>query len=83
MTIAHEIYRVELRPGGNVEAAAGRLARTIIDRWIPGHAGGVHLLLTPKLASIVADLWRQVNDGARARTLVVDTRRGMPVLTLV
>lgn len=38
-------------------AAADKLARYIIDRWMPGNAGGVHVLMTPKLAKRIAGFY--------------------------
>lgn len=74
-------YTVELKPGANVDAAASRLAKLIIDRWMPGNAGGVHILLTPRLAGSLASLWAAVNASNKSKRFRVSIEGNKPLLT--
>ncbi len=68
-----EVYRVTTKPGGRPDLAAMRLAVYIVDRWLPDHAGGVHILITPTLAEAVLPFFTR----PRPVTLVVDTQTGI------
>lgn len=80
---SREVYRVTMKPGGNTEKGVVKLARYIVDRWMPGNAGGVHVLATPALCQLLHPLWLRVQGEGRAMQLEVDTRSGRPVISEV
>lgn len=68
--IATEPYVITLTPGGNHEDAAARCARYIVNRWLPGNAGSVHLMVTPRLAGVLLTIYRQMEEPTRIRVTV-------------
>lgn len=70
-------FCVTLDPGNNVPQASMRLAKLIVDRWMPGNAGGVHLLVTPQMAKSLAAIW----PHDRPKTLRVEIVGNRPVIT--
>lgn len=76
-----EVYRVTIHPGRNVELAVARLARLIIDRWLPGHAGGVVLIAGPQLCQLLHPLFLKSERERRSITISVDTTDPRPVIT--
>lgn len=76
-----EVYRVTIHPGRNIEQAVARLARLIIDRWMPGHAGGVVVIAGPQLCQLLAPLFAKAERERRSITLSVDTTDPRPVIT--
>lgn len=78
-----EVYRVTIHPGRNTMDATARLARLIIDRWMPGHAGGVVVLAGPQLCQLLHPLFIKAERIRRCIVLCVDTRTKRPVITEV
>lgn len=76
-----EVYRVTIHPGRNTMEATSRLARLIIDRWMPGHAGGVVLLAGSQLCQLLHPLFVKAERIRRDIVLCVDTRSSRPVIT--
>lgn len=75
-----EVYRVTIHPGRNIEQAVARLARLIIDRWMPGHAGGVVVIAGPQLCAILRPFFIKAERGCRNITIIVDTTETRPVI---
>jgi hypothetical protein len=73
----HEVYNITATPGANPQHAAARLASYIVNRWMPGNAGGVHVLITPKLASILLQFFAR----PKPTVLEVNTVGLTPVIT--
>ena len=73
---ARETDVVTVAPGANPDRAAARLARYIVDRWMPGNAGGIHLVATPRMASVLLQFFQR----QQPTDLVVDTRGLVPVI---
>ncbi len=68
MTVTHFApYVMTLRPGPNAEQAAERAARYIIDTWMPGNAGGVHLMVTPRLTKALLAIYTAAKGPVRVR----------------
>jgi hypothetical protein len=76
-TTVHEVYRVTITPGERPDLAALRMAKYIINRWMPDHAGGVVILLAPRLASLLQHFFTR----PAATEVSVDTRGITPVIT--
>lgn len=77
MTTQHEVYTVTVQPGDNAKRAAVRMARYVVQRWMPGNAGGVHVFATPQLATLLLPFFTR----PKPTTLRVDTMGLTPVLT--
>jgi hypothetical protein len=76
-------YVLTLHPGANVEVAVARAARYIIDRWMPGNAGGVVLLLGPQLCGLLHPIWQRANQTRRPINLRVELIANRPYVTEV
>ena len=77
MSTVHERYRVTVQPGKNAEAAAARLARLVVQRWMPGNGGGVHVFCTPNLAALLIQFFQR----EKSTTIEIDTDGITPVIT--
>jgi hypothetical protein len=73
-------FTITMHPGANVQRASAQLARLIIDRWMPDNAGGVHMLINPRLASSLSALWQQVNMEQKAKSFRVGIYGNVPNL---
>jgi hypothetical protein len=81
VTAAHESYTVTVTPGPNAQHAAARLAKYIINRWMPGNAGGIHVMVTPQMAeSLLPFFQRKANTILTVDTMgtVPEIREGKP-----
>ncbi len=84
MTIARLRYRVVIHPGGKTMEATARLAKRIIDEWMPGNGGGVTLMIGPDLCALLHPLFQKAQAQNRDLTIEVDTTNGTrPVITEV
>lgn len=73
----HEIYEVTVSPGHNPENASLKLAHYIINRWLPGNAGGVHFMLDRKMANSLLQFFQR----SKNTTLIINTMDNVPVIT--
>lgn len=78
---AREVYRITIHPGPNTMQATARLAKVIIDRWLPGHAGGAVILSGPQLCQLLHPIFVRAERLRCEVTLQVDTSSGRPVIT--
>lgn len=76
-----EVYRVTIHHSCNSGPAAERLARVIIDRWMPGNGGGVLVLLGPQLLCVLLPFFLKAKLQRRDVTISVDTTDPQPVIT--
>lgn len=76
MSTVRATYRVTATPGQNAERAAASLARYVIDRWMPGNAGGVRVFGVPQLCALLLPFFQR----DKATILEVDTRGITPVV---
>jgi hypothetical protein len=76
-----EIYIITLHPGRRAEEATARLAKAIIDRWMPNHAGGAPLLIGPGLCQLLHPFFQKANQRNRDVMLRIDTTDTRPVIT--
>lgn len=83
MIVASDSYVLTLRPGVNAAAAAKGAATYIINRWMPGNAGGVHLMLTPHLTRMLVRWWEMVNLVDHPAEVRVTIENNRPVLTVL
>jgi hypothetical protein len=78
--VAHPPYTVVLTGGPRPEIAAARLAKLIIDRWHPGHAGGMVLLLGPKMAKSLLPFFSRAAATGRPITLRISVPHTVPLI---
>lgn len=45
--------KIRITPGANPDKASLRLATLIVNKWMPGNAGGVHVICTPQLSKLL------------------------------
>ena len=69
-------YKVKIEPGPNPEKAATRLATYIVNRWMPGNVGGVHIMLTPQLTKSLLPFFQR----GEPTTIGVAIIRNRPVI---
>ncbi len=73
-------YTISLKPGANTAIAASKLAHFIVERWVPGNAGGVHVLITPRIAETLRGLWEEANAKNQERWFRVALQGNMPAI---
>jgi hypothetical protein len=73
-------YTITLHPGKNAEAVAGKVARYIVDQWMPGNAGGVHLIVTPRLTKCLVEIYKKMTTDTRIR---VSLEGNVPLIEVV
>ena len=76
-------YELTLTPGANIEAAAAKVAKYIVNRWMPNNAGGIHMLVTPKIAAVLLELYKSVNATKISIKVRVTIENNIPVLSTV
>jgi len=81
MTTTRERYKVTIHPGRNPAMACAKLARVIIDRWLPNHAGGAPVLLARQLCPLLMPSFQKACRAGRDIVLDVDTTNHQPVIT--
>lgn len=77
MMTVRETYRITVEPGANPGKAAMRMAKFIVDRWLPSNAGGVHVMITPPLADSLLPFFQR----PKPTVVSVDTHRDHPIIT--
>lgn len=77
----HKPYRVTLHPGQNVDVACVRLAKYVIDRWMPNHAGGAPVLLGPKLARSLRGFFDKANTSQKDVVISIHFEGHIPVIS--
>jgi hypothetical protein len=77
MSQKRETYLLRAKPGKSPQTAAEKMSRYIIDRWIPGNAGGAHVLMGPGLTKLLLQFFKRPTPTK----LRVDTRGSKPVIT--
>ena len=75
-----EPYVMTLHQGKNKEAAAMKGARYIINKWMPGNAGGVHVLVTPKMAASLLSIYKTMTKDTKIR---VSHQSNIPLLEVL
>jgi hypothetical protein len=73
-------YTMTLHPGRNPAGAADKAARYIVDRWMPGNAGGVHVMITPRLAKALYTIYSEATKPVYIRVTI---RGHIPNLTIL
>lgn len=73
-------YTLTLTPGPNADRAAERAARYIIDTWMPGNAGGVHLMVTPRIKAALLAIYQKATGPVRVR---VSLEGNVPLLEVL
>lgn len=76
-------YIMTLHPGPNAAAAAKRAATYIMDRWLPDNAGGIHVLVTPKLTAKLAQFYELVNRFDHPAEIRVTIQGNVPCLEVL
>lgn len=76
-----EQYSIVVHPGANIHAASSRMARIIVDRWLPNNAGGIHLLMTPKVAQRLLPIFERANKLKRDVQVDINTLGMIPIIT--
>lgn len=69
-----------LHPGANPAKAASRAAQYIVNRWMPGNAGGVHLMVTPRLAQALLTIYNEMSGETRIRVTIQGNIPNLEVL---
>ena len=77
MMTVRETYRITVEPGTNPGMAAMRMAKFIVDRWLPDNSGGVHVMITPLLANSLLLLFQR----PKPTVVSVDTHGDRPIIT--
>lgn len=63
-------YIITLHPGRRGDDAARRCSRYIIDRWMPGNAGGIHLLVGDQLSKALSTIYDYMTKPVRIRVTI-------------
>ncbi len=74
-------YTVDIQPNRNAVEASVKLAKYIIDRWMPGNAGGVHVIVTPQLARGLSPLYARATIERRVISIRITVPGQIPVIT--
>ena len=77
MMTVRETYRITVEPGANPGKAAMRMAKFIVDRWLPSNAGGVHVMITPSLCISLLPFF----ERTKPTEISVDTHHNHPIIT--
>ncbi len=73
-------YIMTLHPGNNPAKAAARAAQYIINRWMPNNAGGIHLMVTPRLATALLTIYREMKKETQIRVTIQGNIPNLEVL---
>ena len=69
-----------LTPGPNYGKAAARAAEYVVEQWMPGNAGAVQILVTPKLALTFFKLYKEAKGPVKVR---VSIENNIPLLVVL
>ncbi len=84
VNIDRQPYTMTLTPGRNADACANRAARYVIDRWLPDNAGGIHLMVTSRLAGAFYLILTQAAEARLGQVRVrVEIRGSIPELSVL
>ena len=76
----HTPYVMTLHPGQRPEIAAAKAARYIVDRWMPNNAGGVHVMMTPRLAKALLAIYQEMDKATDIRVTIQGNIPNLEVL---
>ncbi len=73
-------YIMTLHPGANPAKAAARAAQYIINRWLPNNAGGIHLMVMPRLAQALLTIYSEMSKETHIRVTIQGNIPNLEVL---
>lgn len=82
-TINTSPYTLTLKPGANAHRAADQAAAYVVNRWLPNNAGGVHILITPRLAKALLSMLQEGLRYQRDVRVRVTIEGNIPHLTVL
>jgi hypothetical protein len=77
-------YTIACSPGSLDPWAAGKRAATVVvNRWMPGHAGGVHHIVTPRIAALFQEAFVAATKRGKPIEIRVSIENNLPLLTIL
>lgn len=80
MSTIREQYRIAIHPKASPEGPA-KMSRYIINRWMPGNAGGILVFGVPQLVGLLSPLFEKSRASGKDITIQINTLGITPVLT--
>lgn len=73
-------FTMTLNPGPHAGKAAAKAAEYVVDQWLPDNAGGVHVMVTPRLAMTFLKLYQETKGPVKVR---VSLENNIPLLEVL
>jgi hypothetical protein len=73
-------FTITLTPGPNIGKAAAKAAAYVVDQWLPDNAGGVHVMVTTRLAATFLKLYQEAKGPVKVR---VSLENHIPLLEVL
>jgi hypothetical protein len=73
-------FTMTLTPGPNAAEASVKAAKYVMNEWLPNNAGGVHILVTPKLAETFLKIYQEAKGPVKVR---VSLENNIPLLAVL